>query len=371
MEEKVTTNSPDEENKVTPSIPNPEAETVTPTVSNQLKEAATTHIPNQLEKLRDNLSSKTPYMIVGSLVFFLIIAVLWQSIVISIHAGEGGVLYRRLFGGTVMDYVYPEGVHVIFPWDVMTIYNARIQLIKHEFDVLSNQGLPIHLNIAIRFRPQYDLLPVLHQQVGPDYVDKIIIPQIESVLRKNIGQYDPEDIYTNKQGVLSNIIVLALEETGRKFVQVDEIMIRSLELPPTIKKAIEEKLTYQQQASAYGYRLLREEQEAKRKRIEAKGIAEYQEIISQNLSGRLLTWQGIHATNELAASNNAKVVIIGAGEGGLPVILGGIEGSGNAANNQKPTAMGEVKQAEMAPKVETVGKTVEGKKNASPTPAPQ
>lgn len=280
-----------------------------------------TDIINKAKKFGRVVSNSWPYIIVGLLVFLLVFAFLWNRIVITVNSGEAGVFYSRLFGGTEIDYVYPEGLYLILPWDNMTTYNARVQLMKHEFDVLTNKGLPIHVKIAVRFRPQYDLIAILHQQVGPDYVDKIIIPQIESVLRKNIGQYDPEDIYTNKQGILSKIIVLALEEIGRKYVQVDELIIRSLELPESVRKAIEDKLVNEQQYKAYEYKLAKEQEEAKRKRIEAKGIADYQEIVAQTLNEPLLRWQGIHATEELATSNNAKTVVIGAGKDGLPIIL--------------------------------------------------
>lgn len=276
---------------------------------------------NKKKKFWAKLEDKSPYIIVSVLLFSLLILMLWQRVIITIGSGEAGVLYRRLIGGTIIDYVYPEGFYVIFPWDIMTIYDAREQLIKHEFDVLTNKGLPIHLKIAVRFHPQYDLIGVLHQQIGPDYVEKVIIPQIESVLRKNIGQYDPEDIYTNKQGILSRIILLAMEETGRKYVQVDEIMIRSLELPESIKRSIEEKLVYEQQYKGYQYLIAKEKEEAKRKRIEATGFSDYHEIISQNLDEKLLQWQGIKATQELATSNNSKVVVIGSGKDGLPLIL--------------------------------------------------
>jgi len=276
---------------------------------------------NQNKKFWAKLKDNIPYIIVGILLFLLLLLLLWNRVIITVGSGEAGVLYRRLIGGTITDYVYPEGFYIIFPWDIMTIYDAREQLIKHEFDVLTNKGLPIHLKIAVRFHPQYDLIGVLHQQIGPDYVEKVIIPQIESVLRKNIGQYDPEDIYTNKQGILSRIIMLAMEETGRKYVQVDEIMIRSLELPESIRRSIEEKLVYEQQYKGYQYLIAKEEEEAKRKRIEAKGYSDYHETISQNLSEPLLKWQGIKATQELATSNNAKVVVIGSGKDGLPLIL--------------------------------------------------
>ena len=266
---------------------------------------------------------KLPYTIMFGLILSFLFVFFWGRIVITINSGEGGVLYKRLFVGTVTDYVYPERVHLIWPWDTMHIYNVRIQTRLHEFTVLTNKGLPIELSLAIRFRPEYEMLGVLHQQVGPDYVEKIIVPQIESVLRKNIGKLNPEQVYTNEDGVLTKIIRLAIEEAGRKYVYIDDIIIRHVEMPPLVKKAIEGKLVEEQIYQKYVHLLKREKEEAKRKKIEAEGIREYQKIIAETLSNKLLEWQGIQATLELSKSDNAKVVVIGSSENGLPIILGG------------------------------------------------
>lgn len=279
--------------------------------------------PKEISNFRQWLRDKLPFMIVFTIIFLLMVVFFWNFILISIKPGQAGVLYKRLAGGTVIDYVYPEGIHIIWPFNEMTIYETRHQTVKHEFTVLTNKGLPITLKLAIRFYPEYEMLGVLHQRVGPDYVDKIVIPQVESVLRRNIGKYDPEVIYTNKEGVLTTIIVSALEEIGQKYVRVDDIIIRSMELPPSIQKAIEEKLVFEQQYKAYTFRLEREKQEAERKRIEAEGIKDYQRVISQTLTEQLIRWQGVQATLELSQSQNAKVVVIGSGEHGLPIILGG------------------------------------------------
>jgi regulator of protease activity HflC (stomatin/prohibitin superfamily) len=269
------------------------------------------------------IQENTPYIVVISMMITLSVVFLWPRIFITINAGEAGVLYKRFTIGTVTDYVYPEGLHVIFPWDIMHIYDARVQLVKHQFKVLTNQGLPVYLKIAIRFHPEYELIGVLHQKIGPDYVNKIIIPQIESVMRRNIGKYTPEDIYTNKEGVLSNIIVLALEETGRKYVRISDIIIRSLDLPEPVAQSIEDKLVYEEQYKSYVYILEREKQEAERKRVEAAGIRDYQSIIAETLDDKMLVWQGIKATTELSESENAKVLIFGnQGTNGLPLILG-------------------------------------------------
>ena len=248
------------------------------------------------------------------------IAFLWPQIVITINSGEGGVLYRRFFG-TVTDKVFTEGLHIIYPWDTMYIYNGRIQTVLHDFDVLTNQGLPIHLSLAIRFRPEYEMLGLLHQQVGPDYINTIITPQVESVLRKRLSPYNPEDIYMNKNNILTQVVIEAMEELGQKYITANDVIIREIALPKTILEAIESKLTEEQHEQAYVYRLKREEKEAQRKRLEAEGIKDYQNTVSKTLSDKLLKWQGIQATVELAKSNNTKIVVIGSGSTGLPLIL--------------------------------------------------
>ena len=277
---------------------------------------------NFVQKIWRWVKGKLPYLITLVLVLTLLILYFWNRIFVVIGPGQAGALYRPLTSGTVTDYVYPEGLQVLFPLNKMTIYDTRVQVIQHDFTVLTNRGLHITLKLAIRFRPIYELVGVLHQQVGVDYPKKIILPQIESVLRRRIGQHSPEEIYTNKEGVLSNIIALAIEEVGQKFVEVDEIIIRTVELPKPVRTAIEEKLIYEQRHLAYKFRLEQEKQEAERKRIEALGIMVYQDIISSTLDENLLRWQGIQATLEIAKSENSKVVVIGSGEQGLPIILG-------------------------------------------------
>jgi len=274
-----------------------------------------------MNKLRSWAKVNSPYLIVGALLLILAIILLWSRILVVIKPGEAGVLYRMLTTGTVTDHVYAEGLHIVMPLNTMYKYDTRVQITLHELDVLTSSGLPIKLSLAVRYQVTYDLLGILHQQVGPDYPNKIILPQIESVLRRNIGQYTPEDIYTNRAGVLSKIISLALEEVGRRFIQVDDIIIRSVQLPEGVQKSIETKLVNEQQFLAYKFRLKMEAEEATRKGIEAEGIAAYQKTISKTLNDKLVQWQGIQATLELAKSPNSKVIVIGAGKAGLPIIL--------------------------------------------------
>lgn len=265
------------------------------------------------------------------LLFVLILVFLWPRVFITIHSGEAGVLYRRLFDGTVLDRVYDEGFWVLWPWDLMTVYDIRVQAVKHEFTVLSADGLPIRLKLLIRFKPEHATLAVLHQRVGPNYVGKIVVPTVESVIRKSIGQFRQEDIYQTKKGILTKIVLLAIQEAGRKYIRMDDVIIRTIELPPPIRQAIENKLVHEQQLAAYEFRTNREKKEARRKEIEAEGIQKYQALIRETLDDTMLMWHGIQATNKLSQSHNSKVVIIGAGKRGLPLI-----GSLSLDNNSTP-----------------------------------
>jgi len=267
------------------------------------------------------LRGKRPVLIIWMLIITLITTFFWNRIVITVHAGETGVLFRR-FTGTEIDKLYTEGVHIISPIDIMYIYETRNQIALHEFDVLSVKGLRINLAMAIRYRPEYDLLGLLHQRIGPDYLQRIILPQIESVMRKQLGTYNAVQIYTNEDGLLTNAILLAIDEVGRNYVKVEDVIIRSVTLPENIVSAIEEKLTQQEHLRSYEFRLEIAAKEAERKVKEATGINKSQRIISETLTQKMLAYEGIKATKELAKSQNAKIVVIGAGKNGLPLILG-------------------------------------------------
>jgi regulator of protease activity HflC (stomatin/prohibitin superfamily) len=267
------------------------------------------------------LKRSASYGLMVTLVLTLLGIYFWQRIIYVIPAGHGGVLYRTFGDGTVTDYVYPEGFHAIFPWDRLSDYDTKVQLVLSDITVLTNKGLPIELKLAIRYHPEYDMLGLLHQKVGPDYVQKIVLPQVESVLRRNIGKEEPEAIYTNKEGVLTNIIARAIEETSEKFVSIDDIIIREVILPDDVRRAINEKLVYQQRDQAYEFRLTAEQKESERKKIEAEGIRVSQEIVNRSLTANLLEWEHIKAINDLSRSNNAKVVVMDTGKQVPPLII--------------------------------------------------
>lgn len=279
------------------------------------------------DKDRSSWRHRPIYKISVILVPFLILIVvvatlLWPHIFVSIAAGQSGVVYR-FFTGTRTDYVYPPGLHIIPPWDTMNYYEIRNQVVLHSFYVLSVRGLKVELDLAIRYRPKIDQLGLLHQRIGPNYAKRVVVPQVESVLRRELGVQTAENIYTNEGGLLNEAIELARQEVGRNYVDAEDIIIRSVRLPKLVKEAIEEKLAQRELLKSYAFRLKTAEQEAERLRDEGRGIRDYQARVDSTLSDRLLQHTGIRITRELASSPNASVVLIGSGKDGLPMIPGG------------------------------------------------
>jgi len=263
-------------------------------------------------------------LILAPLLVVLIIGavLLWPRIFISIPPGQAGVVFR-FFTGTRTDYVYPAGLHIIPPWDTMNFYEIRNQITMHRFHVLSERGLEVELEIAIRYRPVIQQLGLLHQRIGPDYAFRVLVPQAESVLRRQLSGATAEGIYTNADGLLDNAVNLARRELGRNYVNSEDVVIRTVTLPAQIKAAIEDKLTQRELLQSYAFRLSAAAQEADRLRDEARGIRDYQARIDSTLNDRLLQQTGIRATREIAGSENSSVILIGSGRDGLPMIPGG------------------------------------------------
>jgi len=255
------------------------------------------------------------------LILLLVFISIGNMMFYSIKSGEAGVLWERFYG-TKIDYIYPEGFHVIFPWDELFIYNIRIQEISPEIDVLTKTGLEVHLFLSIRYAPKEQLLGLLHKYVGPDYANKVIVPEIEAVLREIIGTMGAEQIYTTGRAVIIEAINEAIEQVAQRYIHVDDVLIKRIELPESVAKAIRYKIEQKHLVEAHTYLIEKEKKEAERKRIEGKGIHDQLEIIAKAIpDGKILKWKGIQATEKIANSNNSKVVIIGSGENELPIIL--------------------------------------------------
>ena len=260
-------------------------------------------------------------MILG-LVFLLLVAYFWRRIFIPVDAGEAGVFFSRFGNGTEIEHVYGEGFHIIAPWNSMTVYEVRVQQQTEVVQALSSNGLTIMVTVSMRYFPEYNNLPLLHQKVGPDYLNRIVIPEVVAAVREIIGKYRPEELYTLKTSDISAaVLTSATRQLSDKFIRFDDLLVTKIVLPPLVVQAIEGKLTQEQAAQEYEFRLKREQQEAERKRIEAEGESVFQKLVTQNLTPDYLKLRGIEATLKLSESPNSKIIIMGNGKDGLPVIL--------------------------------------------------
>lgn len=245
--------------------------------------------------------------------------VFWGRIVVTVRAGQAGVLFSR-FSGTNLERVYLEGVHLVWPWDHLQIYDLRIQMVDHSAEILSTDGLDIKIDFSVRFSPVGKTLPYLHQKIGPEYVNKIVLPEVVTAVREVMGKYTPQQLYTtNSDETQRQIIRLAGERVRDRYIELDNILIRRITLPPLVEAGIQKKLIEQQEDEEYRYRLAKEKKESDRKREEAAGIRDW-ETIANATYGDLLRTKGIAATLELAKSSNAKIIVVGAKDG-LPLIF--------------------------------------------------
>jgi regulator of protease activity HflC (stomatin/prohibitin superfamily) len=257
---------------------------------------------------------------ITSLVALFCVVFFWRLIVYTVQPGEAAVSWKR-FSGTEINRIYLEGTHFIWPWNRLYIYDLRVQKSDTEVPVLSTDGLEIKVDVTTRFRPQQRTLPQLHQSIGPDYADRIVVPQVVSAVREVLGKYRPEQLYTLRtDDVHEQLMTRVTRGTREHFLAIDDVIIRRIELPESVQKAIQAKLNQEQEALAYEYRLVTEQREAQRKKIEATGISDFQKAVTPGITPQYLQWRGIEATLELAKSNNAKLVIVG-GKDGLPIIL--------------------------------------------------
>lgn len=253
----------------------------------------------------------------------IFVVVFWSRMTVTVQAGHGGVLFRLLSGGVDTTQTYGEGFHFISPLNDMVVYETRQQEIAEEMNVLSSNGLEISVDVSAWYKPKYEHLGLLHAKIGKDYLRRIVIPSLRSSARSVIGRYTPEQIYSTKRDAIQDeIFEEATKILGDKYVDLTQILIRSIILPPTIKSAIESKLKQEQESLEYEFKLQKANKEAERQMIDAKGKAKANEILSASLTDKILREKGISATLELAKSPNAKVVVIGSGKDGMPLILG-------------------------------------------------
>lgn len=267
---------------------------------------------------------KLPKIALPAVFAIILLIILISKSAVTIKSGEAGVLYRTFDNGVVTDEPpLNEGFHIVAPWNKVFVYEVRQQEVFEKMKVLSSNGLDIQLDASAWFQPDYAQLGKLHQEKSEMYKERILLPAIRSAARSVVGRYTPEQLYSSKRDAIQ---VEIFEETRNivqdQYIQLNEILIRDVTLPPTIKEAIERKLKQEQESLEYEFRLVTASKEAEKVRIEAQGKADANRILSASLNDQILKDKGIDATLKMAESPNAKVVVIGSGGDGLPLILG-------------------------------------------------
>ncbi len=267
---------------------------------------------------------KLPKAGVPAITLIILVVIILAKSAITIGSGEAGVLYKTFGGGVVTDEpALGEGFHIVAPWNKVIVYEVRQQELFEKMKVLSSNGLEIQIDASAWYQPVASDLGKLHQEKGENYLERIIQPAIRSAARSVVGRYTPEQLYSSKRDAIQDEIFTETKKIlDRQYVQLNEVLVRDVTLPPTIKDAIERKLKQEQESLEYEFRLVTAEKEAERQIIQAQGKADANRILSASLTDKILSDKGIEATIKLSESNNSKIIVIGSGEDGLPLILG-------------------------------------------------
>ena len=267
-----------------------------------------------------NVHSGAVLRLLGFAVLGLLVVIFLFSAVTRVDSGAVGVL--TLFG-RVTGEILPEGMHVINPFKTNNELSIRTQEIKETASVPSSEGLVMALDTSLIYHLNPDKAAEVYQKIGPRYAEVLIEPNLRSAIREATASHTANALYSGEREMVAKQIVAQLTDLlGQRGVIIESILLRDIQLPATLKSSIEAKQQAEQEALAMNFRLQKETQEAQRKRIEAQGIRDFQQIVAQGISPQLLEWKGIEATENLAKSPNAKVVVVGGGKNGLPLILG-------------------------------------------------
>jgi regulator of protease activity HflC (stomatin/prohibitin superfamily) len=346
-----------------------------------------------------------PMLVIYLMVATLIGVILAPYVLVTVPSGYVGVLWKRFGGGTVLDprQLRNEGMRFVLPWNTLFLYDLRLQSTTETYNAISKDGISLTASINIRFRLKRESVPQLHQSIGPNYVQALVSPEIGNRTREVIADYTAEDIYSTKRAEIQvKIRERAEAMLGEKMVVGGEseeedsapyrvplyamvnlinTLILGIELPSTVVTAINRKIEQYYISEEYKFRVAREIRESERKRIEAEGISEFQKIVSQGISDSYLRWRGIEATLQLAQSSNSKIVIVGSGKDGLPIILGNVDaapspqpttpaGNGDTVPKERTTAATLATPSEKVP-ADTLAKPSEKTPSTQPPEAPR
>ncbi|MGC6285292.1 MAG: prohibitin family protein [Polaribacter sp.] len=258
------------------------------------------------------------FLVVGA-----ILLILFAKSTVTIGPGEGGVVFERFGGGINTDKTYGEGFQIVAPWNRMIVRKVRQQSLSDEMNVLSVNGLEVKVSGTVWYEPEFANLGNLIKTKGEDYERELLDPAINAAARSVVGRYTPEQLYSSKRDVIEQEILEEVQQVLKdQYLVVKRVLVEDVKLPPTIRAAIETKLKQEQESLEYEFRLAKAKKEAERQKIDAEGKATANRILSASLTDKILQEKGIEATIKLSESSNSKVIVIGSGKDGLPLILG-------------------------------------------------
>lgn len=269
------------------------------------------------KKAQFNAMYKTSANVAAAAIVVFAAIAFGQSLTV-VPAGHVGVVD---FFGTVSENTLKAGINIINPLARVIKFSIKTQEIKEVMEVPSKEGLAVELEVSALFHLNPEKAAEVYKTVGENYVQIILEPQFRSVARGVTAGYDARSLYTSEREMLAQTILKDLEKIVEpRGITIESTPLRRVRLPDGLRAAIEAKLQAEQASQQMQFVLMKERQEADRKRIEAQGIADFQNIVARGITEQLLRWKGIEATEKLASSPNAKVIVIG-GKDGLPLIL--------------------------------------------------
>jgi len=251
---------------------------------------------------------------------FLLVILLFSAIT---RVGTGHVGVLTLFGKVQSGETLGEGIHLINPMKTNNELSIQTQTLKESASVPSSEGLMMSLDTSLIYHLNPDRAAEVFQKIGSDYETVVVEPTLRSAIREATASHTANALYTGEREMVAKQIYDQVStQLNQRGLIVENVLLRDIQLPATLKSAIEAKQQAEQESLAMNFRLQKETQEAQRKRIEAAGVRDFQQIVAQGITPSLLEWKGIEATENLAKSPNSKVVVIGNNKNGLPLILG-------------------------------------------------
>jgi regulator of protease activity HflC (stomatin/prohibitin superfamily) len=265
-----------------------------------------------------SLQSRSRVQAIATFIGLISILVCFSRTLRVISAGNVGVVESF---GKVADRPLTPGIHAVNPFSDLEVFSTRLQDVTEDVEVTSQEGLTFNLHVSLQYRLKPDQVVNFYQSIG-DNESEIIRSRFRSTVREITASYPAESVYSSRRQEVSEQMQERLSEQLEPLgFSVEGAYLREVVLPETLQAAIQEKLSAEQESQQMAFTLERERQEAERKRVEAQGVADAQTIVARSLTAEALQLRAIEATESLAASDNAKVVVIGGGEGGAPLVF--------------------------------------------------